>query len=145
MHTGVVHAIVDHGRRLAHHRNGSADLLVGGLGHIVLAEVGVFVGHHDSRVCIGDGEASVSGCQTMLVDIQTVDLHLSGDAQADGFVDDLEDDEHHDHNVHINGDKAQQLGAQLCKAAAVEQALAHAVAAVGEQAHAMVPHTPFAK
>ena len=109
MHTSVVHAIVDHGRRLAHHRNGSADLLVGGLGHIVLAEVGVLVGHHDSRVCIGDGEAGVGRCQTMLVDVQTVDLHLCGNAQADELIDELEDNEHHDHNIDINGHETQQL------------------------------------
>ena len=47
------------------------------------------------------------------MDIQAVDFHLSRDAQADGFVDDLEDDEHHDHNVGIHADQTQQLGAQL--------------------------------
>ena len=134
VHTGVVDAIVDDGR-LLDHRHGSVHLHGACLGGIILAQIGVLVGHHGSGVGIGDGETGVSGSQAVLVDIQAVDLHLSGDAQADGFVDDLEDEEHHDHNVHINGDKAQQLGAQLCKAAAVEQALAHAVAAVGEQAH----------
>ena len=135
VHTGVVHAIVDHGRRLAHHRNGSADLLVGGLGHIVLAEVGVLVGHHGSRVCIGDGETSVSGCQTMLVDIQTVDLHLCGNAQADELIDELEDNEHHNDNVDVNGNEAQQLGAQLCQTAAVEETCVLSVGTGGEQAH----------
>ena len=70
----------------------------------------------------------------MLVDVQTVDLHLSGAAEADGLVDDLEDEEHDDEDVGIHHDEAQQLDTQLAQTAAVEQTLADAVAAVREEA-----------
>ena len=133
VHPGVVDAVVDDGG-LTHHRHRSRQLRCGSLDGVVLAEVGVFVGGHGSCVGVGDGEASVGRSQTVLVDVQAVDLHLSGDAQADGLVDDLEDEEHHDDDIDIDRDEAQQLDAQLAQAAAVEQALAHAVAAVGEQA-----------
>ena len=69
------------------------------LGGVILAEVGIFVGEHGRCVGVGDGEASVSGSKAVLVDIKAVDLHLCGDAQTDGLVDDLEDEEHHDENV----------------------------------------------
>ena len=71
----------------------------------------------------------------MLVDIQTVDLHLCGNAQADELIDELEDNEHHNDNVDVNGNEAQQLGAQLCQTAAVEETCVLGVGAGGEQAH----------
>ena len=45
----------------------------------------------------------------MLVDVQTVDLHLGRHTQAKGLINDLEDDEHYDHNVGIHADQTQQL------------------------------------
>ena len=71
----------------------------------------------------------------MLVDVQTVDLHLGGHTQAKGLINDLEDDEHHHHNVDIHADQTQQLGAQLCQTAAVEQTGMGGVGAGGEQTH----------
>ena len=68
----------------------------------------------------------------MLVDVQTVDLHLGGHTQAKGLINDLEDDEHHDHNVGIHADQTQQLSAQLCQTAAVEQTGMGGVGAGGE-------------
>ena len=113
MHTGVVDAIVDDGRLLDHSTAAFICTALAWRHHP--RQIGVLVGHHGSGVGIGDGETGVSRSQAVLVDIQAVDLHLSRDAQADGLVDDLEDDEHHDHNVYINGDKAQQLGASCAK------------------------------
>ena len=133
MHAGVVHAILDH--RLPHHRNGGADLAVAGPGHVVFTQVGVLVGHHGGCIGIRDGKTGVSGSQAVLVDVQAVDLHLRGDAQADGLVNDLEDDEHHDDNVGIHADQTQQLGAQLCQTAAVEETCVLSVGTGGEQAH----------
>ena len=69
------------------------------------------------------------------MNVQAVDLHLSGDAQADELIDELEDNEHHNDDVQIHGDQTQQLGAQLCQAAAVEQAGVLSVGTGGEQAH----------
>ena len=111
VHTGVVDTIVDH--RLAHHRHGSIHLLCRSLGDIVLAQIGVLVGGHGSGVCIRDGKACISRSQTVLVDVQTVDLHLGRHTQAKGLINDLEDDEHYDHNVGIHADQTQQLGTQL--------------------------------
>lgn len=114
MHPGVVDAVVDDSR-LTHHRHSGVHLLCRSFGNVVLAEVGVLVGDHGGRVCIGDGETGVSGSQTVLVDVQTVDLHLSGNAEADGLVDDFEDDEHDGQNIGIDHDEAQQLDAQLAQ------------------------------
>ena len=134
MHPGVVDAVVDDSR-LAHHRHSGVHLLCRSFGSVVLAEVGVLVGDHGGRVCIGDGETGISGSQTVLVDVQTVDLYLSGNAETDSLVNDFEDDEHDGQNIGIDHDEAQQLDAQLAQTAAVEQALADTVAAVGEEAH----------
>ena len=51
----------------------------------------------------------------MLVDIQTVDLHLCGNAQADELIDELEDNEHHNDNIDVNGHEAQQLGCSCAR------------------------------
>ena len=98
------------------------DLLGAGLGDVVLAQIGILI-----RVQLGvgriiDGEACIGAGQAVLVVIQAVDLLLLGDAQADGLFDDREDDEHRGQHPGRHADNAQQLDAQLGKAAAVEQA-----------------------
>ena len=49
----------------------------------------------------------------MLGIVEAVNLNLLGDAQADGLVDDLEDDEHHHKHVAHGGKGAECLNAQL--------------------------------
>ena len=93
-----------------------------GLGDVVLAEISVFVDIQLGVGRVADRKAGVGARQAVLVDVKAVQLLLLGDAQPDRLFDDREDDVHRDQHPRGHADNAQQLDAQLGKAAAVEQA-----------------------
>ena len=65
--------------------------------------------------------------------IQSVDFHLGRDTQADDGINDLEDNEHHDQYISVDGKDPQSLDAQKFGPAAVEKALHDAVFAGGKE------------
>ena len=111
------------------------DLGVRGPVILALTQVCVLVDIHDHVGNVADSKAGIGACQAVLVQIQTINLHLGGNTQADDSIDGFEDDEHDDQNIGVNCQNAQSLNAQELCAASIEEACHNAVLAVGEEAN----------
>ena len=101
---------------------------------IALAKIRVFV-RVDFHLCyIGNREAGVRACKTVLMNIQTINFNLCRNTKSDELVNDLESNKHRNQNIRVNCDNAEYLNAELPEAAAVEESLSYAVRAGGKQA-----------
>ena len=93
------------------------DLGCGGFFILSLSQVCVLVDIHDHVGDVTDGKAGIGTGKAVFMEIQSIDFYLSGDAQADDGINDLEDDEHDDQNIGVDGQDSQGLDAQESGAA----------------------------
>ena len=105
-----------------------------GLGDVILTQVGILVHFEVGVGGIADGKTGVGAGQAVFMDVQAVDFLLLRDAQADGFLDEGEDDEHGRQHPDQHAGQAQHLDAEKGEAVAVEDALAGGEEAGGQGA-----------